>query len=329
LMTLWLNFRMTIRDNIYGEVDIKEPALLELLNTPSMLRLKKISQFGIPDKYYHFKNFDRYEHSVGVMLLLRKLGATIEEQTAGLLHDVSVLAFSHITDWIFGQGREGKEDYHDSIHDKFIKNTEIPAILVKYKFDLDRISDLDNFSLLEKSSPDLCADRVDYALREFKYWFNPKIVDNCVSGLINFNGEIVFDNPASAYNFANGFLQLQMQHWGGFGAVMRYHLFSKALKTALDKGYISEPDFYKDESFISDKIEEVKDKEIGEVLNDLEVGNLEKYRNNSGKKVIKKFRYVDPKVKQGNNFIKLSSLRPDFLKSLEENREINQRGVMI
>ena len=320
---------MTIQDNIYGKVEVKEPALLELLTTPSMLRLKRISQFGIPDKYYHFKNFDRYEHSVGVMLLLRKLGADLEEQVAGLLHDVSVLAFSHITDWVFGQGREGKEDYHDSIHDTFIKNTEIPTILAKYNFDLERISNLDNFSLLEKSSPDLCADRVDYALREFKYWFNPKIVNNCVSGLTNFKDEIVFNNTQSAYDFANGFLQLQMQHWGGFGAVMRYHLFSKALKTALDKGYISEPDFYKDEDFISGKIKNTENKEIDTVLTDLEAGNLEKYKNNSGGKVFKKFRYVDPKVIQDSKLIRLSELKPEFLTLLNENREINQKGVII
>lgn len=320
---------MNISDNIYGKIEIRESILLEFLDAPSILRLKRISQFGIPDKYYHFKNFDRYEHSVGVMLLLRKLGASIEEQVAGLLHDVSVLAFSHITDWVFGQGREGKEDYHDSLHDRFIKNIEIPSILAKHNFDLERISDLDNFSLLEKSSPDLCADRVDYALREFKYWFNPDIVDNCVSGLTNFNGEIVFNNPESAYDFANGFLQLQMQHWGGFGAVMRYHLFSNALKTALDRGYISELDFYKDENFILDKIKKVKDKDTERLLADLEVGNLEKYKNNSGKKVIKKFRYVDPKVKQGNNLVRLSSLKPEFLTLLKENREVNQRGVVI
>lgn len=320
---------MTIKDKIYGEVDIKEKVLLKLLNIPSMLRLKRISQFGIPDKYYHFKNFDRYEHSVGVMLLLRKLGAAIEEQVAGLLHDVSVLAFSHITDWVFGQGRKGKEDYHDSIHDRFIKNTEIPSILAEYNLDLDRISDLENFSLLERESPDLCADRVDYALREFKYWLNPKIVNNCIDSLICFNGEMIFNNPQSAYEFADNFLQLQMKHWGGFGAVMRYHLFSKVLKTAIDRSYISEPDFYKDEDFVFNKLKKSKDKEIDELLTDLETGDLEKHRNNLGQKVIKKFRYVDPKVKQGNNLIKLSSLKPEFLIFLERNRETNKRGIMI
>jgi len=79
---------MLIKDKIFGKVKINEPVLLELLKSPPILRLKSISQFGVPDKYYHIKNFNRYEHSMGVMILLRKLGATPEEQIAGLLHDV-------------------------------------------------------------------------------------------------------------------------------------------------------------------------------------------------------------------------------------------------
>lgn len=87
---------MNIADPIYGKMRIQKPVLIELLSAPSVIRLKNISQFGIPDQYYHLKNYSRFEHSVGVMILLRKLGASVEEQAAGLLHDVSVSAFSHI-----------------------------------------------------------------------------------------------------------------------------------------------------------------------------------------------------------------------------------------
>lgn len=204
---------MIIKDKIYGEVKIKEPVLIELLNSPSVLRLKKISQFGIPDKYYHLKNFHRYEHSVGVMILLKKLGATLEEQIAGLLHDVSVLAFSHVADWVFGSGSKGIEDYHDSIHERFVKKTEIPKILKEFDFDIDRILNEKNFTLLERKAPDLCADRVDYALREFKYWLNPKIVKSCIKELVNYSGEIVFSNQKAALNFAVNYLVLQTKHW--------------------------------------------------------------------------------------------------------------------
>lgn len=37
------------------------------------------------------------------MLLLRKLGASLEEQLASLLHDISTFAVSHVADWVFAE----------------------------------------------------------------------------------------------------------------------------------------------------------------------------------------------------------------------------------
>lgn len=320
---------MIISDKIYGKVKIKEPVLLELLKSRPVLRLKNISQFGVPDRYYHFKNYSRYEHSVGVMILLKKLGATLEEQVAGLLHDISVLAFSHVTDWVFAKGRDGVEDYHDSIHKKFLKKTEIPKILEKFDFAPERISNEDNFSLLERKIPDLCADRVDYALREFKLWLDPGLVRNCIKTLVNFNGQIVFNNQKTAFDFAVNFLELQTQHWGGQEAMMRYHLFSKALKIALDKKILSEKDFYKDEKFILGRIERTSDKKIKEILTMLKSKNLKGLKTNSGKKIIKKFRYVEPKIISDKELVRLSELAPKFKKILARHSRINKRGLIV
>src|SRR3990167_3900982 len=102
---------MLIKDRVYGNFQINEPVILELLKSKLVLRLKGISQFGVPDKYHYIKGFSRYEHSVGVMILLRILGASLEEQVAGLLHDVSHTAFSHIVDWVIGQGKT--ENFQD------------------------------------------------------------------------------------------------------------------------------------------------------------------------------------------------------------------------
>ncbi len=89
---------MIINDAIYGKYKINEPVLVELIKSRPMQRLKKIAQLGIPDRFYHIRGFSRFEHSLGVMLLLRKLNASLEEQAAGLLHDVSHTAFSHVVD---------------------------------------------------------------------------------------------------------------------------------------------------------------------------------------------------------------------------------------
>lgn len=241
---------MILKDRIYGKITINEPVLMALLKTPPILRLKNVSQFGVPDKYHHLRGFSRYEHSLGVMILLGKLGASLEEQVAGLLHDVSALAFSHVADWVFGQGQRGNEDYHDSIHEKFLKQTEVPGILKKFHFSPAQIIDQDNYPLLERKIPALCADRVDYGLREFQHWLNPKIVRSCVKGLTVYHQEIVFSNEKSAWDFATNFLELQTQHWGGYQTMMRYHLFSRALKIAIEKRILSELDFYKDETAI-------------------------------------------------------------------------------
>ncbi len=320
---------MIVEDKIYGKVKIKEPILLELLKCSAILRLKKISQYGVPDKYYHFKNYSRYEHSVGVMLFLRKIGATLEEQVAGLLHDVSVLAFSHISDWVFAAGRDGVEDYHDTIHEVFIRKTEVPKILDRFDFVLERILDKHNFSLLERNAPDLCADRVDYALREFKDWLNPKIVSSCISGLVNYNSEIVFSDKKPAFDFAVNFLELQTKHWGGYQAMMRYHLFSEVLKIALNKKILLEKDFYKDEQFILNKFEKNQDKIIKSILKILKDKELKGVNGNSGKKIVKKFRYVDPKVILNGELIRLSKLLPKFQITIEKHREINKKGLIV
>ena len=314
---------------MYGRVKIKEPVLLELLKSPSVLRLKKISQYGVPDKYYHHKNYSRHEHSVGVMLLLRKFGATLEEQIAGLLHDISVLTFSHVADWVFANGGEGIEDYHDSIHESFVRKIEIPKILKKYNFVLDRILDEHNFVLLEKSAPDLCADRVDYALREFKDELNPKIVKNCIRGLVNYNGEMVFSNKKPALDFATNYLELQTQHWGGHQAMMRYHLFSEALKIALDGKILSEKDFYKDEPFVLNKVEKSQNKRIKEILTILKKKDPKDIRGDLGKRIVKKFRYVDPKVISDGQLLRLSEIIPKFQKIIDGHREVNKRGLIV
>ena len=99
---------MDIKDEIYGEFKVAEPVLISLINSQPIQRLKGIDNYGIPKEMYQFPGFSRFDHSLGVLLLLRRLGAGIEEQVAGLLHDVSHTAFSHVVDWAIGDSE--KED---------------------------------------------------------------------------------------------------------------------------------------------------------------------------------------------------------------------------
>ena len=122
---------MKIEDRVYGEEEIEERILIDLINCKSVQRLRGLAQYGFPDEYYHKNGFSRYEHSLGVLIFLRRLGAKLDEQIAGLLHDVSHTSFSHVIDWAIGNPE--REDFQDKNHLNIIKNSEIPGILEKYK----------------------------------------------------------------------------------------------------------------------------------------------------------------------------------------------------
>lgn len=87
-------------------------------------------------------------HSVGVMLLIKKLGGSLEEQIVGLLHDVFHTAFSHVIDFVL---ENKEEDYHEKIYDSVVKNSEIPTILAKYNLNYeDILLDDTKWTLLEQ-----------------------------------------------------------------------------------------------------------------------------------------------------------------------------------
>jgi HD superfamily phosphohydrolase len=64
----------TAVDILYGSVKITEPAIIELIQSKSMQRLKGVLQYGISAFLGKTAKITRFEHSIGAMLLVRRLG---------------------------------------------------------------------------------------------------------------------------------------------------------------------------------------------------------------------------------------------------------------
>ncbi len=320
---------MIIKDSIYGNFEINQPVLLELMKSKAMKRLKGVSQNGLPQTYWPFPTYSRYEHSIGVMLLLRKLGASIEEQVAGLLHDVSHTAFSHIGDIALSDSYlKGTEDYHEKIKGKVVSSSDIPQIFFKYKIDKNIILNDTGFGLLERNTPELCADRIDYALREFTCFLKMKISKKLIESLENYNGEIVFNSERDAYFFSINFLNMQTNYFGAQDLNIRYFIFADLLKEAFDIKIISKSNLL---SMSEDKvIKIIKTKGNEKMRKTLDL--LRKRARLSPQKEIrirKKFRFADPKVLVRGKPERLSEINSDFKKLFEKHRKINQRGILV
>jgi len=292
---------MKIKDVVYGEEEVNEPILIELINSKEIQRLKGISQFGIPEEYYHMPCFSRYDHSIGVMILLRRLGANLKEQIAGLLHDASHTAFSHTIDWVLGDPSKG--DFQDSNHIQFIENSSIPRILEKYDCNYKEVSNIKKFSLLENEHPNLCADRVDYTLREIVLMRKKEDSNFILSSLTNHDGEIVLNSEKSARLFEGYYRRFNKFNWNSPRSKARYEILSRVLKKALSENMINMEDLMQDDNHV---IKIIKDKGDEFMLKDLE--NLKKNKPVDILPKKGKLRYVDPKIVFEGSLKKLSQI---------------------
>jgi hypothetical protein len=291
-----------VNDLVYGKYKIKERILVDLIKTKALQRLKGIRQQGLPKDWHYGVEFTRYDHSIGVMILLDKLGAPLKERIAGLLHDISHMAFSHVYDYYINNQNES---HGDNIFFEWLnKDTEIKNILKKYGYELNDIIDFNKFKLLERASPDLCADRVDYTLREYiSFKKDKKHLNFLIANLCVVNNEIIFKNKRSATDFYNIYKYFAENHWGGAKHMANYNVFVKILKKAIKLKLIKEKDFFKTDDYILKKIKKSKNKTIVDNINKLKNKTVKVIKNKvefTGKK-----RFVNPKYKYKNSLLYL------------------------
>lgn len=247
---------MIINDSIYGEQDIDNQLILELLSSKPMQRLKKINQHGTVDI-----GINRFDHSVGVFLLLKKLGASFEEQIAGLLHDINHSAISHILDFVYSTKNH---DYTERFHKQIISDSEIPEILKKESINVHSIAELHRFKLLEKNMPDLCADRLDYLFRDSHAmgYITKKEISELISALAVFENQIVMKDRENAKRIAELYLKTCETLWAEPGVAGHHQFFANIIKRALELKIITENDFFVTDEEFMDKLKTAKDELI-------------------------------------------------------------------
>lgn len=320
---------MIIDDRVYGRIEIKEPVLIDLIGSYPVQRLKGINQAGASQYAIKGKDVTRYEHSLGVMILLNKVNASLEEQIAGLLHDTPHTAFSHVIDFVF---KSKNQDFHEKFHKEIITNSEIPAILKEYGFDVERLFDEFNFPLLEKSLPDLCADRIDYTLRDLvaSYGFHDKI-NKYISSFIVKDNEIIIKEEKIAKEFAEDYLMMNETKWAHPLEITLFQILADAIKIALNSEVISQKDLFEDDAFLYDKLKESNNPEI---LNKLEMlnPNLEITNDPNDYDFYSKakLRYINPKFIDSYDAVKqVTDVYPDFKAMLEKHNDTVENGNFI
>lgn len=327
-------------ETVWGAEVVTDPCAIELINTPMMQRLQYIDQSG-PQSYFGIvdgqptivPHFSRFEHSLGVYLLLVKAGASHDEQMAGLMHDASHTVFSHLGDILFGNG-DGVKSYQDGIHIDYLRShTEVMDILKKYNIHVEDMDpDKEEYTALERPSPDLCADRIQYII-------HTGVLLNCITKKqareivqdLEFKNDIwFFKNKETAALFAHISLYCLQELWGSEENQFFYLLFKHILLRAIAIGLVTADDLhYSIDQQILDRLQASDDSYIQRLL----TYTKDWYKHYTAVKYDEsdihykiKFRGVNPLVLTDNGLERLTAIDPEYAQEYEKQRQWCHEG---
>jgi len=323
---------LTINDRVYGPWELTDPAARALATLPEFERLYKVGQYGsywigIPEA-----NTNRAEHSLGVFRLLQLLERPFEEQMTGLLHDVSHTVFSHVIDYVYGDSAE--QTTQDRSHWSIIHQDAISKVLANYQLDPDHISDLEAFPVLDRDLPDICADRLDYFLRDSVCY--GEITSEEARGIVShtrvLNDTIVVDDPDIARFFVTHSIAMTKKYWGPPWGCFIFERTAQALKKALELHSITEKDFYKTDFEVWETLRAIPDPEIAQAVHDVE--HIKQIKlciddDNYEYELRSKFRVMDPLIHTDGYLQRASEYFPNLQSLIESERAAFDAGFRL
>lgn len=319
---------------LYGTVTITEPVLIDLLYSPSMKRLEHINQYGITPFIKDLPPYSRYTHSVGVMVLLRLYGASVTEQIAGLLHDVSHTVFSHVGDFLYTASHN--DSYQDTIHEWFIAQTELKGLLARHGYAIaDIIHKSGEFQLLEQEIPEICADRLEYVLfgGQLKDIITTDDITYLLSHLKTRDNQWYFDDARAARLFAECALALTKNEFASASGLLTYKWAAQALHRACDINLIDRHEIhFSIDQDVWIKLSNSQDEQIKGHMHNLK--NFDKIiclssPDDYDVHMIGKFRGINPFVLCENSLKRLTECDAEFKNAFEKIQEIIAQGWYI
>ncbi|KAM7198240.1 hypothetical protein V8F20_006267 [Naviculisporaceae sp. PSN 640] len=319
---------LTITDTLYGTHTItakSEPLLFNLLQSPYLTRLSGVHQHGITGLLGLTPPITRLEHSIGAFLIVRSLGASLSEQVAALLHDVSHTALSHVVDWALTS--PGGESYHEVHKARYLDQSDLVDIVKRFASDLDlgrseagstRETDSmdvfheEKFPLIEYPAPSLCADRIDYALRDSVAFGKLSLeearkVFQSLRAYPNTNSPdrlIVMDDEELALKFARAYNAIDRDVWSNPANIDMYkstgRIIREVIRNQRGRGMEEEDLWRLSDKEFWERLREATDDEGRTVMKRMETKGLPRQEDVYGLPVGTKIRTLDPDVLVGD-----------------------------
>ena len=145
------------------------PELLSVIAAaPSVQRLRQVGmncgcEYTAFPMFRHPDIYHRYEHSLGVSLIIWHFTGDIEQSAAGLLHDIATPVFAHVIDFVKGDYLK-QEATEAGTRECIEADIALVDSLRRYGLTVDGVCDYHRYPVADNDSPRLSADRLEYTL---------------------------------------------------------------------------------------------------------------------------------------------------------------------
>jgi hypothetical protein len=142
--------------------------LTEFCAADALIRLRDVGmncglEYTKFPRFADIAPYSRYDHSVGVGLIVWRFTGDIRQAVAGLLHDIATPCFAHVVDFMHGDHlrQESTEAGTGAI---IAGSAPLQALLKKYGLSTPEVCDYHIYPVADNDTPRLSADRLEYTL---------------------------------------------------------------------------------------------------------------------------------------------------------------------
>ena len=306
--------------------------LYECIETPMIQRIKSVGmncgcEYTAFPQFADLDSYSRYDHSLGVALIVWHFTHDCKQTIAGLLHDVATPVFAHVVDFMHGDYLK-QESTEDGTERMIAGSAELQAVLRKHGLTTEDVGDYHRYPIADNDSPRLSADRLEYTIgnsvnykictiKEAQDFYNDLAIGRNEDG----NEELVFQNARIAEAFAKAALACSAVY---VSDADRYamQILSEVLRYAIEHHVLREEDLYSTEPAV-----------IGKLLSEERTASLwngfRAYRRITSasqpsaagywRKIAAKKRYIDPLVQGKGRISHLSPSFADRLRAFQKN----------
>ena len=305
------------------------PAFLsELAATPPMERLRGVGmncgcEYTAFPRFQGLGPYSRFDHSLGVALLVWRFTESPAQAAAGLLHDVATPVFAHVVDFLHGDHMK-QESTEDGTLERIADSPELQAALHRWGLTTEAVCDYHRYPIADNDSPQLSADRLEYTLGNsvnYGFWSARQAAECCGDLTVAENEqgqpELAFRTCAMGERFARVALRCAEVYISGEDR-LAMQLLSELLAGAIRAGVLAPGDLNTTEDAVIAKL--LADPRLARQWTEYRALHRIYVQPQPGaggdwRRVPAKKRFIDPLVRgQG----RVSALSPDFRAQKEE-----------